>query len=50
MLMKSIRCLLIPGLAVALTLPALWYFHLPEPIAASSPAQIEKEAESGGYR
>jgi 3-mercaptopyruvate sulfurtransferase SseA len=39
-----------PSLAVSVTLLALWYFHLPVPIVASSMAQVEQEAENGGYR
>ena len=49
-LIKSIRFFLIPGIAVAATLLALWYSHLPVPIIASNMAQVELEAENGGYR
>lgn len=48
--MKSIRSLLIPSFAVSVTLLVLWYSHLPVPIVASSMAQVEQEAENGGYR
>ncbi len=48
--MKSIRSLLMPSFAVSVTLLVLWYSHLPAPIVASNQAQVELEAENGGYR
>jgi 3-mercaptopyruvate sulfurtransferase SseA len=48
--MKSIRLLLMPGLALSVTLLILWYSHLPAPIVASNQAQVELEAAKGGYR
>jgi hypothetical protein len=39
-----------PSLAVSVTLLVLWYSHLPAPIVASNLAQVEQEAENGGYR
>jgi len=47
---KSLRSLLIPSFAVLLTLLTLWYLHLPTPTVTSSMAQVEQEAEIGGYR
>ena len=48
--MKSIRSFLMPSFAVSITLLVLLYSHLPVPIVASSMAQVELEAENGGYR
>ena len=48
--MKPIRLLLMQGLALSGILLILWYFHLPVPIVASNMAQVELEAEKGGYR
>jgi len=48
--MKSIRSLLMPSFAVSVALLVLWYSHLPAPIVASNLAQVEREAENGGYR
>jgi len=48
--MKPIRFLLIPIMAVSVTLLVLWYIHLPVPIVASNMAQVELEAKNGGYR
>jgi 3-mercaptopyruvate sulfurtransferase SseA len=48
--MKSIRSILMPSFAVSITLLVLWYSHLPVPIVASNVAQVELEAENGGYR
>ncbi len=48
--MKSIRLLLMPGLALSVTLSILWYSHLPAPVVASNQAQVELEAANGGYR
>ena len=48
--MKPVRFLLMPSFAVSITLLVLWYSHLPVPIAASNMAQVELEAENGGYR
>ena len=48
--MKSIRSILIPCLAVSIAFLVLWYSHLPVPISASNMAQVELEAENGGYR
>jgi 3-mercaptopyruvate sulfurtransferase SseA len=49
-LKRSVRIFLIPGIAVAVTLLALWHSHLPVPIGAANMAQVEQEAENGGYR
>lgn len=48
--MRFFRSTLLPGLAVIITVLVLWYFHLPVPIVASNMAQVEQEAENGGYR
>ena len=48
--MKSIRSILMPSFAVSITFFVLWYSHLPVPITASNMAQVELEAENGGYR
>ena len=48
--MKSFRFIWLPSLAVAITFLALWYTHLPVPTIVSSMAQVEQEAENGGYR
>jgi hypothetical protein len=48
--MKSIRSILIPGFAVPITFLILWYSHLPVPIVESNLAQVELEAENGGYQ
>jgi hypothetical protein len=48
--MKLIRSLLLPSFAVSVTLLVLWYSHLPAPIVVSNLAQVELEAENGGYR
>ena len=48
--MNSIRSLLMPCFAVSITLLVLWYSHLPVPIVVSNMAQVELEAENGGYR
>ncbi len=48
--MKSIRSFLMPGFAVSVTILVLWYSHLPAPIVTSNLAQVELEAENGGYR
>ena len=48
--MKIFRSLLLPGLAVSITVLVLWYTHLPVPIVTSNMAQVEQEAENGGYR
>jgi hypothetical protein len=48
--MKFFRSILLPGLAVSITVLVLWYSNLPMPIAASNMAQVEQEAENGGYR
>ena len=47
---RLIRFFLIPSIAVAVTLLAVWYSHLPVPIVASNLAQVEQEAKNGGYR
>ena len=47
---RSIRLFLIPSIALAVTLLALWYSHLPVPVVLSNMAQVQQEAESGGYR
>ena len=48
--MKFFRSILLPGLAVSITVLVLWYSNLPVPLVASNMAQVEQEAESGGYR
>jgi 3-mercaptopyruvate sulfurtransferase SseA len=48
--MKSIRSFVMPIFALSVTLLVLWYFHLPAPIVPSSMAQVELEAQNGGYR
>ncbi len=48
--MKSTRFLLMPIVAVPVALVVLWYIHLPVPIVASNMAQVELEAQNGGYR
>jgi hypothetical protein len=48
--MRFFRSTLLPGLAVLITVLVLWYSHLPVPIVASNMAQVEQEAENGGYR
>ena len=48
--MASLRSILMPSLAVSLTLMAFWYSNLPVPVAAPSMAQVELEAERHGYR
>ena len=48
--MKSIRFLLMPTFAVAITVLVLWYSNMPVPIVTSNMAQVELEAENGGYR
>ena len=48
--MKSFRFLLMPVVAVSVTVLVLWYFHLPLPVVASNMAQVEIEAANGGYR
>ncbi len=48
--MKSIRSILMPCFAVSIAFLVLWYSHLPVPIPASNMAQVELEAENGGYR
>ena len=49
-MIKPIRFLLVPIIAVSVTVLVLWYFHLPAPIVASNQAQVELEAANGGYR
>ena len=39
-----------PSFAVSITMLVLWYSYLPVPIVASNIAQVELEAENGGYR
>lgn len=48
--MKFFRSILLPGIAVPITVLVLWYANLPVPIVASNMAQVEQEAENGGYR
>ena len=48
--MKSIRSILMAGFAVSITLLVLWYSHLPVPVVTSNHAQVDLEAEKGGYR
>ncbi len=47
---RSIRIFLIPSIAVSITIIALWYSHLPSPVVVSNMAQVQQEAENGGYR
>ena len=49
-MIRPIRFFLIPSIAVAVTLLALWYLHLPVPVVASNLTQVKQEAKSGGYR
>ena len=49
-MVRLIRNFLLPGIAVTLTLVALWYSHLPSPVAVSNIAQVKQEGESGGYQ
>lgn len=44
------RFFLIPCIAVAAILLALWYSHMPAPIVASDLSQVQQEAENSGYR
>jgi len=44
------RFFVIPCIAVAVTLLALRYSHLPAPIVASNLSQVKQEAENSGYR
>jgi len=48
--MKFFRSILLPGLAVPITVLILWYSNLPMPEVTSNMAQVEQEAENGGYR
>ncbi len=48
--MKIFRSILLPCLAVSITVLVLWYSNLPVPIVVSNMAQVEQEAENGGYR
>lgn len=48
--MKIVRSLLLPVLAVGLTALALWLGQRPSTPTASSLAQVQQEAEQGGYR
>ncbi len=48
--MKFFRSILLPGLAVSITVLVFWYSNLPVPIVVSNMAQVEQEAENGGYR
>ena len=47
---KSIWFLVIPGIVIAMTIAALWYSHLPIPVATSSMEIVKQEASSGSYR
>ena len=47
---RSIRFFLLPIIALAITVAALWYSHLPSPVVISSMAQVKQEAEIAGYR
>ena len=44
------RSVALPLLAVTTTFLMLWYAQLPVPEVASSPAQVQHEAQAGGYR
>jgi len=48
--MAFIRSLLLPVVAVSATFLILWFAHLPTPEVTSTPAQVKKEAVSGGYQ
>ena len=48
--MKAVRIILMPGLALSVTLLIVWYLHLPAPVVESNMAQVEREAADGGYR
>lgn len=47
---RSVQLFIIPFIAIAATLLVLWYSHLPAPIVAADMAQVQQEAENGGYR
>ena len=47
---RPIQTIIFPALAVIGTFVAVWMAHLPEPVATSNPAQVEREAKLGGYR
>ncbi|MBT8356564.1 MAG: rhodanese-like domain-containing protein [Desulfobacterales bacterium] len=47
---RSLQFFLLPGIAVLITIVALWYSHLPSPVAVSNLSQVKQEAEKGGYR
>ena len=49
-MIKPFRVLLIPVIAVAVTLLTVWYVHLPSPLVTASMAQVIQEAKDGGYR
>ena len=44
------RSVVLPPLAVTATFFILWYLQLPAPEISSSPAQVQAEAQAGGYR
>jgi 3-mercaptopyruvate sulfurtransferase SseA len=48
--MKAFRSFLLPLLAVAATVSALWLSQRPQPPAASSVEKVGIEADRGGYR
>jgi rhodanese-related sulfurtransferase len=48
--MRIIRSILLPMVAVAVTLWGVWAANRPVPIAQSSVEQVRQEAERGGYR
>ncbi len=39
-----------PGIAVAMTLRALWYVHLPTSVATSTIETVKQEAAEGSYQ
>ena len=48
--MKAVRIILMPGLALSVTLLIIWCLNLPAPVVESNMAQVEREAADGGYR
>ena len=48
--MNFIRSTLLPLVAVSFTLLALWYIHRPVQVVQLTMAQVQQEAEQGGYR
>ncbi len=48
--MKTVRTVLIPGVAVIITILVIWYPRLQPPPAPPDREQVRREAELGGYR